>query len=467
MQAEAEAQKLTWAGYALEARVLLKLAVPILIAQLAITGLGVIDTVMSGHVGTDDLAAIGLGSSLMFPVLMVPMGILLALTPLVSKRFGQDDPTAIRRYLQQGLWLSVPLGLLAMVVLMQPQWVLDQLSLSPSVYQLTQDYLIYVALGLPGLALYLALRFFWEGLSLTWPTMAISVLALLVNVPLNAVFIYGWGPVPAFGAAGCGIASTLVMWGMLGVGIWFVRRHPKTRPLTAWQASDWFRYRWRQGMADILSLGVPNMLALLFEVTLFSLIAVFIAKLGTEVIAANQVVMSYTSMAFMIPLSLSLAVTVRVGTAFGQGSLTAMRLSVRTGLAVAVLFSSVVALVTFSAREQIAAFYTQDPAVIAIALWLLLLAAAYQVFDAIQVTSAGILRGLHHTKTTMLVTFVSYWGLGMGGGYIMAFTDWWLPPQGVGGFWLGIVFGLILAAGLLQWKLWHLKAGLVKKGVLV
>ncbi|WP_019896453.1 MATE family efflux transporter [Hydrogenovibrio halophilus] len=461
-----ETPKLTLSGYWLEARVLLKLALPILVAQLAITGLGVIDTVMSGHVGTDDLAAIGLGSSLMFPVLMVPMGILLALTPLVSRRFGQKDSEAIARYLQQGLWLSVPLGLLALAVLMFPQWVLDQLSLSPNVYQLTEDYLAFVGLGIPGLALYLALRFFWEGLSLTWPTMVISVLALLVNVPLNALFIYGWGPVPAFGAAGCGIASAMVMWAMLGAGIWFVRRYPQTRSLTVWPKGTWFRMRWRQGLADILSLGVPNMLALLFEVTLFSLIAVFIAKLGTEVIAANQVVMSYTSMAFMIPLSLSLAVTVRVGTAYGQGSLTAMRLSVRTGLAVAVAFSAVVALITFSARDLIAEFYTSDPAVIAIAVWLLLLAAAYQVFDAVQVTSAGILRGLHHTRTTMVVTFISYWVLGMGGGYIMAFTDWWMPAQGVGGFWLGIVFGLILAAFLLQWKLWHLKAGLVKNGAL-
>ena len=466
---------LSWAGYWLEARVLLKLALPILIAQWAITGLGLVDTVMSGRVGTDDLAAIGLGSSLFFPVMMVPMGILLALTPLVSKRFGQDDPEKIKHYLQQGLWLALPLGALAMVGLFNLDWVLDRLSLTPNVYALTSDYLFYVAFGLPGLVLFFTLRFFWEGLSLTWPTMVISVGALAINVPLNALFIYGWGPVPAMGAAGCGVASSLVMWGMLLAGVMYLRRAPQARALLPGVLQAHLgrgqkrleRPYWQGGMRDIMALGVPNMLALLFEVSLFSLISVFIAQLGTQVIAANQVVMSYTSMAFMVPLSLSLAVSVRVGTALGQGSLTALRLSVRTGLVLALGISVVIAGVTGFARGPIAEYYTQDPAVIEIVVGLLLLAASYQVFDAIQVTTAGILRGLHNTQTTMWVTLLSYWVLGMGGGYIMAFTDAWMPPQGVAGFWQGILIGLMLAAILLQVKLRFLQKQLIKSGQVV
>jgi len=156
-------------SYQAEFKHLVRLAIPILLAQLALTGLGVVDTIMSGRVGTDDLAAIGLGTSLLFPVFMISTGILLALTPLVAKQKGRKNWQGITYYLHQSLWLSIPLGLFSLVVLMHLQWVLDLLTLSSTVYQLTDDYLFYIAFGLPGIVLYQAFRFFWEGLGLTIP----------------------------------------------------------------------------------------------------------------------------------------------------------------------------------------------------------------------------------------------------------------------------------------------------------
>ncbi|HIE39961.1 MAG TPA: MATE family efflux transporter, partial [Thiomicrorhabdus sp.] len=205
-----------------ESSLLLKLALPILFAQLALTGLGVVDTLMSGQVGTNDLAAIGLGTSIMLPIFMFSTGILLAITPLVAKATGESKPQYITQYLNQGLWLSLPLGILSLAALMNLEWVLNLLSLNAEVYQLTQDYLFYIAFGMPAIALYQVLRFFWEGLGTTLPTMWISFFALLLNIPLNAIFIYGFGFIEPMGAAGCGVASTIVMWVMLLLGILYV-----------------------------------------------------------------------------------------------------------------------------------------------------------------------------------------------------------------------------------------------------
>ncbi len=435
-----------------EATLLLKLALPILLAQLALTGLGVIDTIMSGQVGTNDLAAIGLGSSIMLPVFMFSTGILLAITPLVAKALGESKPERITRYLNQGLWLSLPLGGLSLVVLMNLEWVLELLSLNDAVYQLTQDYLFYIAFGMPAIALYQALRFFWEGLGTTLPTMWISFFALFLNVPLNAIFIYGMGPIEPMGAAGCGVASSIVMWVMLLLGVLYVAKSKLTQPFLAFQ-NTLLGIHWREGLKPILSLGVPTTFALLFEISLFSMVALFIAPLGAVVIAGHQIAISFTSLAFMIPLSFAMALTVRVGLGYGEKNPDQLRLSLFTGFLFSIVLGLLLAVISYFLRVDIVSVYSKEPDVLYLAASLLVFAAIYQVFDAIQVTAAGALRGFHDSTITMLVTLVSYWGIGLGLGYVFAFTEWIFPPMGVQGFWLGIVLGLLLAAILLPLRL--------------
>lgn len=452
--------------YRQELKQLIRLAWPILLAQLALTGLGVVDTIMSGRVGTDDLAAIGLGTSLLLPVFMISTGVLLALTPLVARQKGRQAWGNVTQYLHQAIWVSVPLGLASMAILMNLQWVLDWLTLSPNVYQLTADYLYYIAYGLPGIALYQAFRFFWEGLGLTLPTMVISVLALLLNIPLNAVFIYGFGPIDAYGAAGCGIASAIVMWSMLLGAIGYVVASRHTAHLVQLRRREFQRPSWSLGVRDLLALGVPNTLALLFEISMFSFIALFIAKLGAVVIAAHQVAISYTSIVFMIPLSIAMAITVRTGLAYGKASLPDLKRSLFTGIGFSALVSLMTALATYLGMHLIASFYTPDIEVIALAATLLGLAALYQFFDAVQVACAGALRGLHSTQVIMVVTFISYWLIGLGLGYYLAFNGINGTPLGVVGFWYGIVIGLTLAAFLLSIKLYYRVVRLVEKGEL-
>jgi len=445
-----------------ESKLLIKLALPILFAQLALTGLGVADTIMAGKVGTNDLAAIGLGTNIMLPVFIFGTGVLLAITPLVSKASGQQKHDTVRLYLIQGLWLSIPLGVVSLIVLMHLSWLLKLLGLNPEVYQLTEDYLFFIAFGLPGVALYQALRFFWEGLGKTLPTMWISFVALMLNIPLNAIFIYGFGPIEAHGAAGCGIASSLVMWSMFFIGLLYILKNSQLsqylKPLISTNilqihTNHGYKVNWHLGIKPIVSLGLPNSFALLFEVSLFSFIALFIAVLGTNVIAANQVAISFTSVAFMVPLSLAMALTVRVGYGFGQLDRTTVKNTLFTGFIWALVTGLFLASFSYIFRVDIVKLYTNDNQVLAIATTLIFYAALYQTFDAIQVNAAGALRGFHDTKTTMFVTFISYWVIGLGLGYIFTFTNWITKPMGVAGFWLGIVLGLALAAILLTLKL--------------
>ena len=441
-------------NYRTELRRLVVLAYPIFFAQLALTGLGFLDTLMSGWVGRQDLAAIGLGSSIFMPVFMIATGILLAITPIVGQLVGGAQHHKLSATLAQGLWLALPLGLACAFLLIKVEWILNYLHLEPKVYQLTEDYLTFVAWGLPGIALYQALRFFWEGLGHTLPTMYFSFFALLINIPLNALFIYGiphW--MPAYGAAGCGIATSLVMWCMFLVAVFYIWRHQEMGDYL--QQAIQHLPSWHLGIRQILNIGIPNTLALLFEISLFSFIALFVAKLGTLVLASHQVAISYTSMAFMLPLSLSMALSVRVALAYGEQNVERFRCTLITGLSTALVIGGLLATLTYFFRFQWVQLYTTDADVIQLAAILLVYAALYQTTDALQAAGAGILRGMGKTSYTMLVTFLSYWVIGLGGGYIFAFTDWITQPMGVQGFWLGIVLGLSLAALLLMLRVWQ------------
>lgn len=408
------------------------------------------DTLMSGWVGVNDLAAIGLGSSIMLPVFIMGTGVLLAITPLVGKALSSQHQN-LPFFLFQGIWVAVPIGLVSLFLLINSQWLLHWLDLSQTLFSLTNDYLYFVAFGMPAIALYQAIRFYWEGLGHTLPTMWISFFALLLNLPLNAIFIYGFGPIEARGAAGCGIATSLVMWSMLLTAVVYV-----SKVKLANQKIDWLSIglpKWHEGLERILAIGAPNAMALLFEVSLFTFIALFIAPLGASVIAGHQIAISFTSLLFMLPLSLGMAITVRVSQTLGQQDPSALLHVIRTAMLVAVLVGLGLALFTFMMREQIAWWYTDSEEVVWIAVSLIIFASIYQIFDAIQVLAAGCLRGFQDTQITMWVTLLSYWGVGLGIGYLLTYTDWLVPQMGVSGFWLGIVLGLFLASILLSWRL--------------
>ncbi len=432
-----------------ECKEIVRLAIPIVIAQFAQSANGFVDTVMAGQVSPRDLAAVAVGSSIWVPLFLFFVGIMQGLTPFVSQYHGANRNHHIGPLIQQGLWLALPLGCLGFVLLRSVAPLLDLMEVEESIAPLITDYLIGLSWGFPAITLFLAFRSLTEGTSRTRPVMIVSLIGLMVNIPVNYILIYGKLGFPAMGGVGCGWATSVVMWLMLGLivlyNIFLERLAPSGvfKRLAPPNANQLFA---------IMKVGLPIGLSIFIEVSLFCVIALFIAGIGPNVVAGHQIALNATSMMFMIPLSLSLALTVRVGRNLGQNNVAGVKRSTAIGLIIIVVLASAASMTMILANSAIASIYTDDPELIKMASALLLFAAAFQISDGLQVGASGVLRGMKDTSIPMLITVLAYWCLGLPIGYTLGLTDWLGAPMGAQGFWIGLIAGLSFAALFLCWR---------------
>ena len=429
---------------------LLKLATPIIIAQLANTAMGFVDTVMAGRVSPQDLAAVALGNSIWVPVFLLMTGILLATTPKVAQRFGAGVHNEIGPLVRQALWLALAVGIAAAVLLWNAQAVLRVMNVDPALIDPAMGYLRAVACGFPAVALYHVLRCFSDGLGHTRPSMVIGLLGLALNIPLNYIFIYGKFGIPAMGGVGCGWATGLVMGFMFLSMLWWVKWAPFYQPSKIFSHFEWPHW---PVLKRLLSVGLPIGIAVFAESSIFAVIALLIGGLGATVVAGHQIALNFSSMVFMIPYSLGMAATVRVGQALGRGEPREARFAAGVSMGAALAYACLSASLMLLLREQIAQIYTPDRAVIAVATTLIVYSALFQFSDAIQVTAAGALRGYQDTRMTMILTLFAYWGIGLPVGYALGLTDWLGEPSGPSGLWQGLVVGLTCAAVMLTIRL--------------
>ncbi|MFO7647111.1 MULTISPECIES: MATE family efflux transporter [Halomonas] len=451
-----------------ETRPLLGLALPICGAQLAQAGMSVADVMMTGRLSATDLAAVSVGSSLWMPLMLFMTGTLMGLTPIVAQLLGGRRVAGIRPHVHQALWVALALGIAAGLLLwfaVMPIFALMQVP--QEVATRSAAYLSAVAFGMPGAALFQALRAFSDGMNHTRPSLWISLIGLAVNVPSNFVLIYGgegltgllgdWLPawvagLPALGALGCGIATALSLWVMSLAMALYTRRSRAYGEVELWHSPT--PPRWRM-IGELLHVGVPIGVAIFVEVTLFTLIALFIASLGEVTVAAHQVALNYTSILFMLPLSLSMALTVRVGNTLGQQRPGMARRVAWNGILIALLVAGLNSLLLWLTAEPVIALYTHDPAVQRLTLSLVILAMIFQVSDSLQVNLAGALRGYKDTRVIMFITLVAYWLVGLAGGHWLGTRGLFglVDPMGVHGYWVGLIGGLTAAALLLGERL--------------
>jgi len=433
-----------------EVRTLMLLGWPIMVAQLAQSGIGFIDTLMAARAGANDLAAIALGSSLWLPLFLALGGILMATTPLVAHLIGANRERRSRQVLQQAVWIALLLSALGVILLRNPGAVLELLQLEPRLEQTTRDYLDAISWGFPAFLLYQVVRSYSEGFGKTHPVMRIAVLSVLCNIPLNYVLIFGKLGLPELGGVGCGYASAIVMWIMLSTGVVYLLRSRRFKPLKLfrhWQAP-------RAGVIlTFLRLGLPIGFALLIEVSMFCVLALLLAPLGETVIAANQITISYTGLIFMIPLSIAMALTIRIGQLAGAGQHAAARHAVTTGIMITLTIALVSSTLSLLLAESIVRLYTEREMIISLAATLIGIAAVFQFSDALQVSAAGALRGYKDTAIPLLMVFIAYWVIGLPAGYVLGFTDWVSDPQGAAGLWYGLLIGLSVGAVLLTTRL--------------
>ena len=425
-------------------------AFPILVAQLASIGMMVVDTAVLGHVSPVDLAAVAIGGGIHVSVVFALVGVLQAVGPVVAQLHGARRDGEVAGVLQQGFWLALLLSIPGMLFLHHPGAVLGMATMDPDVEAKVRAYLALLAWGLPAALCYRTFYAFCNALGKPRVLMGIGLAALGLHAMLAwGLALAGWLGEP-LGVVGCAWSNVLIAWlaclaagAYLGLGP-LGRRY---RPFADWQAPRWRRWR------ELLRLGVPMGFSNLVEITSFTLIALFIASLGATVVAGHRIVANLSALTYMLPLSLAIATMAAVGQAIGARNWGLVRVTVRAGLLLAGMLSSLAGLLLWFAAEPLVAAYTDDPAVRQVAVGLIIYVAIYQFFDALQTIAGHVLRACRVTFLPMLVQTFCFWGVGLLGGAWLCYR--WSPPLGAAGFWLAAVLGLVLAAGLLLPLMWR------------
>lgn len=437
--------------YMIEARQLLALAIPVIVAQVAQTAMGFVDTVMAGGYSATDMAAVAIGTSIWLPAILFGHGLLLALTPVIAQLNGSGRRDRVAHQVRQGFWLAGFVSVLIMIVLWNAGYIIRAMhNIDPALADKAVGYLRALLWGAPGYLFFQVARNQCEGLAKTKPGMVMGFIGLLVNIPVNYIFIYGHFGMPELGGVGCGVATAAVYWVMFGSMLTYIKHARSMRDIrndTTFSTPDWSM------LTRLTQLGLPIALALFFEVTLFAVVALLVSPLGIIDVAGHQIALNFSSLMFVLPMSLAAAVTIRVGFRLGQGSTLDAQTAARTGLGVGVCMAVCTALFTVLLREQIALLYNYNPEVVTLASHLMLLAAIYQISDSIQVIGSGVLRGYKDTRSIFFITFIAYWVLGLPCGYILALTDLVVDRMGPAGFWMGFIIGLTSAAIMMMLRM--------------
>ncbi|PHV10958.1 MATE family efflux transporter [Chitinimonas sp. BJB300] len=444
-----------------EARALWQLAWPMLIGQLANVGMSVADVAMSGHASAQDLAAVSLGTSVWTILLVTLMGVMMAVNPIVAHYVGAGEYGRIPHVVRQALWKALGIGLLAMVVANIATMVFDHMQIEPVVAEMAKQFLHVISFALPAFACYRVLYGYSASLSQTKPMMVIALAALALNVLLNWVLIYGKFGFPELGGVGCAYATLACVWFNLLALIWWMRRAPAYRnswPLSHFEAPHWPEIR------NLLKIGLPIGVTYFAESSAFGLIALLVAEFGTAQVAAHQIALNFSSLVFMVPLSLGVAVLTRVGQALGEGDPAAARFRSWVGVGLSFGFAIISACFIALFNQQIAALYTSDINVAALAAHLLIFAAVFQLSDATQVSTSCAIRGYKVTKPPMMIHLAAFWGFSLPLGCILGLSPVWFPwkpsqPMAAEGFWIALVVGLTIAALGLTWFLDRLSRG--------
>lgn len=434
-----------------EARANLALALPLLAAQLLFISMGTVDTLVAGWLGAEPLAAVAVGANLWFMAFVLFWGLFMAVSPIVAQRLGAGRPPAeCGRFLRGALGLAALLGLVWMALLLAMiEPVLGLLRLEPPTHAMAADYLRAIAPGALPFALFFALRNAAEGAGQTRATLWAGLAGFIVNAVLAYGLAHGaWG-LPALGPRGCGIATATAGVAMVLAFLAMYRWHPVLRTLELYG-----RGGWRPGDAarEVVRLGAPISLIITAEAWLFIIGALLMARFGTDTVAAHQIAINFASIAFMVPMSIGMATTVRVGYAAGAGEPAAtLRLRGATGIGLGVLFALLSASTMALLPGAIVGAYTQDAGVTALATGFLYYAAVFQLADCVQATANGALRGLKDTRVPMLITVSAYWLVGLPLAAGLAFAT----GAGPAGVWVGFIGGLAVAAVGLSLRFRH------------
>lgn len=441
--------------FLIEGRTLLLLALPVIVGQISQTAMGVVDTIMAGGFSATDMAAVAVGTSIWIPAILFGHGLLLALVPIVAQLDGAGKRNEISHQVQQGFWLAAAVSILIIIVFYNSPLIINRLdNVDPILAQKAVGYLHAMMWGVPAYLFFQVLQGQCEGVSETKPAMVIGLVGLLVNIPTNYIFIYGKFGIPAMGGVGCGVATVIIDWLMFSLLYLYVKKTPSQRDLKPQRR---FARPDKAVLRNMFSLGLPISLSLFFEVTLFTMVALLVAPLGIVAVAGHQIALNFSTLMFVLPMSLGVAVTIRVGYQLGEGTVDGAKTSSYAAICIGIILASCTAIFTVLFRKPIALLYNDNPEVVIMATQLMLLAAMFQICDAIQIIGNGVLRGYKDTRPIFFITFTAYWIIGLPCGYLLALTDFIVPAMGPKGFWIGFIVGLTVAAFMMIYRIFFLQ----------
>jgi MATE family multidrug resistance protein len=426
---------------------IVRLAWPVLVAQLAVIASGVLDTVMSGRYSAVDLAAVGIGASVYFSVFIGLMGVVQALSPIAGQLFGGKHYERIGEETRQTAWLALVLSAAGVLMLAFPDPFL-RLSGAPAEVEVrTRSYLQGIAWALPAMLLFRVFFALTTAVSRPRAVMAINLIYFATKVPLNALFIYGAFGAPELGGPGCAVATAISSWVIFALAWTYCAKHPFYAQFRIFE-----RWSWPDPaiLWNHLKLGVPLGLALFIEVTSFTFMAIFLARLGAATSAGHQIASNITAVFYMFGLAVGNATGVLIAQAVGARDFALARHTGFTGMRIMLAVSVCAGVLISASAAKIVGFYSHDAEVQALATRLLVYVALFQIFDTAQVVIVNALRGYRITVMPMLVYTVALWGIGLGGGYALGLEGVGLAtPMGAAGFWLAGVASLVVASLIL------------------
>lgn len=425
---------------------------PVVAAQLAQMGMGLVDTLMLGRVSAGDLAGAALGGNVIWPAMILLMGVLMAVTPTVSQLHGAARTREVGEVIRQGVWIALVIAVLIVGVLSQAERVYTAVGADPQAIPFAVRYVEVARWGLPGVMFYFLFRYLCDGLGQTRPAMYVAFAALGLKSLLNWLFVFGQFGLPALGVAGCALSTAITMWfecfAMLAV-VSLPRFRAPTLLFERFSPPDLAR------ISQLVRLGAPIGLTAFFEMACFSLATLLVARFGIVSVAAQQIAYSINGIVFMLAMGLGVAATIRVGYETGAGRPAIARRAAFVALGTAITVGVVAAIILSMGNRSIAGAFTTDPDVAALASKLVLFVALYIIVDNAQATAIGALRGYKDTRAPMLIALVGYWGMALPLGAALGF-GWLGTALGVYGFWIGLATGLAFVAAALSWRLFRL-----------
>ena len=425
---------------------LLKLAGPLLVGQLAVIAFGVLDTAMTARYSADDLAALAMASAIYISVYVGLTGVVSALAPIAGQLFGAKRYDEIGEEVRQAIWLAVLLSLFGALVLWNADLILDISHVSPEIHAKASLYMHILVLGLPASMAMRVLIALHNAVSRPTIITIVQLIGLAAKFPLNYLFIYGAFGIEGMGGPGCAVATVIINWLWLLITLWIVVAGRFYKPFTLFarfSRPDFHR------IGVLLRLGMPIGFSYLIEVTSFTFMSLFIARLGTEALAGHQIVANIGTVIYMVPLSLSIATMTLVSQSIGADQQSKAEQIGWSSVFFTTTACAVIGLTAWFFRTELLNLYDPPEEVKQFAIPLFLFIAFYQIFDALQVSAAFILRAYRIAFWPMLIYAVSLWGVGLGGGYMLGFNITGNVPlalQGASGFWAANSISLGVAA---------------------